>query len=159
MSYLSSFPRRPGGAFYHKSNETGQRALSISLKSNRFVSSSSQSIDVFSATVESLLRTHGNGIAERQFQLARVADCAIFIYSMATVLSRASRAVKLNLPSAEQELLMAQIWCKEASDRVQQNIHRIQSKSFKENYQRMATVASCISNQRGPTYTNPLEID
>ncbi|XP_061519104.1 very long-chain specific acyl-CoA dehydrogenase, mitochondrial-like [Anopheles gambiae] len=118
-----------------------------------------ESIDVFSATVESLLRTHGKGIAERQFQLARVADCAIFIYSMATVLSRASRAVKLNLPSAEQELLMAQIWCKEASDRVQQNIHRIQSKSFKENYQRMATVASCISKQRGPTYTNPLEID
>ncbi|XP_053662485.1 very long-chain specific acyl-CoA dehydrogenase, mitochondrial-like [Anopheles marshallii] len=118
-----------------------------------------ESTDVFSNTVESLLRIHGKGIAERQFQLARVADCAIDIYSMATVLSRATRAVKANLPSAEQELLMAQIWCKEASDRVHRNINRIQSAAFQENYQRMAIVAKHISAQRGIAFTNPMEID
>ncbi|XP_049288134.1 very long-chain specific acyl-CoA dehydrogenase, mitochondrial-like [Anopheles funestus] len=119
----------------------------------------SESINTFSNTVESLLRIHGKEITERQFQLARVADCAIDIYSMATVLSRATRAIKLNLPSAQQELLMTQIWCKEASDRVQRNINRIQSVSFKENYQRMAIVAKHISNQRGIAFTNPMEID
>uniref|UniRef100_A0A182MJ79 Very long-chain specific acyl-CoA dehydrogenase, mitochondrial n=1 Tax=Anopheles culicifacies TaxID=139723 RepID=A0A182MJ79_9DIPT len=116
-----------------------------------------ESIDAFSNTVESLLRIHGKEIPERQFQLARVADCAIDIYSMATVLSRATRAAKLNLPSAEQELLMTQIWCKEASDRVHRNIKRIHSASYKENYQRMAIVARHISTQRGIGFTNPIE--
>ncbi|XP_050077287.1 very long-chain specific acyl-CoA dehydrogenase, mitochondrial-like [Anopheles maculipalpis] len=118
-----------------------------------------ESIEIFSGTVESLLRAHGKGITERQFQLARVADCTIDIYSMVTVLSRATRAVRLNLPSAEQELLMAQIWCKEASDRVHRNINRIQSDAFKENYRRMSVVAKHVSSQRGITFTNPLEID
>uniref|UniRef100_A0A182TA73 ACAD9/ACADV-like C-terminal domain-containing protein n=1 Tax=Anopheles maculatus TaxID=74869 RepID=A0A182TA73_9DIPT len=120
---------------------------------------SSVSIDAFSNTVESLLRAHGKGITERQFQLARVADCAIDIYSMATVLSRATRAGRLNLPSAEQELLMTQIWCKEASERVHRNINRIRSDSFKENYRRMSVVAKHISSQRGIAFTNPMEID
>lgn len=121
--------------------------------------SSSQSMDIFSKTVESLLLKHGKGITERQFQLARVADSAIDIYAMATTLSRASRAVRLGLPSAEQEVLMTQIWCKEANDRVHRNINRIHSGAFQENYRRMATVAKTVSERRGLAYMNPNEIE
>uniref|UniRef100_A0A4Y0BH69 Uncharacterized protein n=1 Tax=Anopheles funestus TaxID=62324 RepID=A0A4Y0BH69_ANOFN len=118
-----------------------------------------ESMDAFSQTIESLLMKHGKGIVERQFQLARVADSAIDIYTMAAVLSRASRSAKKGLPSAGHELLMAQIWCQEASSRVQRNINRIHSSTYKEHYQRLAQVARNVSERRGLPHTNPLEID
>uniref|UniRef100_A0A182JMN4 ACAD9/ACADV-like C-terminal domain-containing protein n=1 Tax=Anopheles atroparvus TaxID=41427 RepID=A0A182JMN4_ANOAO len=118
-----------------------------------------ESMDVFSKTVESLLLKHGKGITERQFQLARVADCAIDIYAMVSILSRASRAVRLSLPSANQEVLMSQIWCKEASNRVQRNVHRIDSVAFNEHYRRMAVVAKTISERQGVAHQNPLEVN
>nr|XP_040237039.2 very long-chain specific acyl-CoA dehydrogenase, mitochondrial-like [Anopheles coluzzii] len=118
-----------------------------------------ESMDMFSKTIESLLVKHGKGIVERQFQLARVADSAIDIYTMAAVLSRATRASQRGLASASHELLMAQIWCQEASSRVQRNINRIHSGSFKEHYQRLAQVARNVSERRGLPHTNPLEID
>uniref|UniRef100_A0A182LVI0 Uncharacterized protein n=1 Tax=Anopheles culicifacies TaxID=139723 RepID=A0A182LVI0_9DIPT len=92
-------------------------------------------------------------------KLARVADSAIDIYTMAAVLSRATRSAKKGLPSAEHELLMAQIWCQEASSRVQRNINRIHSDTYKAHYQRLAQVARNVSERRGIPHTNPLEID
>ncbi|XP_053675543.1 very long-chain specific acyl-CoA dehydrogenase, mitochondrial-like [Anopheles nili] len=116
-------------------------------------------MDVFSKTIESLLVKHGKGIVERQFQLARVADSVIDIYTMAAVLSRASRSVRKGLPSAQHEILMTQIWCQEASNRVHRNINRINSGAFKEHYQKLAQVARNVSERRGVAHTNPLEID
>ncbi|XP_053663312.1 very long-chain specific acyl-CoA dehydrogenase, mitochondrial-like, partial [Anopheles marshallii] len=118
-----------------------------------------ESMDAFSQTIESLLMKHGKAIVDRQFQLARVADSAIDIYTMAVVLSRASRASRKGLPSAGNELLMAQIWCQEATARVQRNIDRIHSGTYKEHYQKMAQVARNVSERRGLAHTNPLEID
>ncbi|XP_050077322.1 very long-chain specific acyl-CoA dehydrogenase, mitochondrial-like [Anopheles maculipalpis] len=118
-----------------------------------------ESMDAFSRTIESLLMKHGKGIVERQFQLARVADSAIDIYTMAAVLSRASRSSQKALPSADQEVRMAQIWCQEASSRVQRNINRIHSSTYTEHYQRLAQVARNVSERRGLPHTNPLEID
>uniref|UniRef100_A0A182X4Z7 Very long-chain specific acyl-CoA dehydrogenase, mitochondrial n=1 Tax=Anopheles quadriannulatus TaxID=34691 RepID=A0A182X4Z7_ANOQN len=115
-----------------------------------------ESMDMFSKTIESLLVKHGKGIVERQFQLARVADSAIDIYTMAAVLSRATRASQRGLPSASHELLMAQIWCQEASSRVQRNISRIHSGSFKEHYQRLAQVARNVWLSASPQ-TKPKE--
>ncbi|XP_058123772.1 very long-chain specific acyl-CoA dehydrogenase, mitochondrial-like [Anopheles ziemanni] len=116
-------------------------------------------VDKFSQTIESLLAKHGKGIVERQFQLARVADCVIDIYTMATVLSRATRSSKKGLPSAQHELVMAQLWCQEASNRVHRNLNRIHSTAFQNHYQRMALVARNVSERRGVAHTNPLEID
>ncbi|XP_058822927.1 very long-chain specific acyl-CoA dehydrogenase, mitochondrial-like [Topomyia yanbarensis] len=119
----------------------------------------SQSIDLFSHTIESVLVKNGKGIVERQFILARIADCAIDIYTMACVLSRATRAIRKGLPSSEHETLMAQAWCVEANYRVQQNIERIHSRTFQDNYSRMTQIAKNITTHQGPAHTNPLEID
>ncbi|XP_058445994.1 very long-chain specific acyl-CoA dehydrogenase, mitochondrial-like [Malaya genurostris] len=119
----------------------------------------SQSIDIFNHTVESVLVKHGKGIVERQFILARIADCAIDIYTMACVLSRATRTIHKELPSAEHEILMTQAWCIEANNRVQQNVERIHSKKIQDNYRRMSLIARNISTHQGPAHTNPLEID
>ncbi|XP_053696030.1 very long-chain specific acyl-CoA dehydrogenase, mitochondrial-like [Sabethes cyaneus] len=118
-----------------------------------------QSIEIFNQTIETLLIKHGKGIVEKQFILARIADSAIDIYTMACVLSRATRAVQKQLPSAEHECLMTQAWCTEASYRVQQNIGRINSDKFQDNNRRLSLIAKNIVERQGPALTNPLEID
>lgn len=70
-----------------------------------------ESIDIFGRTVESLLIKYGKNIVEQQFLLNRLADCAIDIYAMTVVLSRATRSINNKLDSADHERLMAQAWC------------------------------------------------
>lgn len=74
-----------------------------------------ESIDVFGRTVESLLIKYGKKIVDEQFLLNRLADCAIDIYAMAAVLSRATRSIQLKFDSADHERLMAEAWCIEVS--------------------------------------------
>lgn len=75
----------------------------------------SASLDTFGQTVEALLLKHGKNIVERQFELNRLADCAIDIYAMSVVLSRATHSLKEGLPSAQHEKLMTLAWCVEVS--------------------------------------------
>lgn len=70
----------------------------------------SQLITDFGVTIEKVLIKHGKGIIDEQFILNRIANATIDTYTTAVVLSRASRSLKLNLPSAEHELLLAQLW-------------------------------------------------
>lgn len=63
--------------------------------------------------VEGVLMKFGKGIIEEQFYLNRLAEATIDAYAMAVVLSRASRSIERNLPSAAHESLMAQVWCNE----------------------------------------------
>ncbi|XP_055595023.1 very long-chain specific acyl-CoA dehydrogenase, mitochondrial [Uranotaenia lowii] len=119
----------------------------------------SESIDLFGTAVESLLIKHGKGIVEEQYMLNRLADAAIDTYSMAVVLSRATRAVRNNLPSADHEILMTQAWCHEAADRVRVNIRKINTDSFAENYSRMSQISKNICTNNGIAHNNPLDIE
>uniref|UniRef100_A0A1A9UNQ6 ACAD9/ACADV-like C-terminal domain-containing protein n=1 Tax=Glossina austeni TaxID=7395 RepID=A0A1A9UNQ6_GLOAU len=68
-------------------------------------------IDLFGKTVESLLIKYGKGIIGEQCILHRLANSAIDIYAMIVTLSRASRAVRQNIPTAEHELNLTKAWC------------------------------------------------
>uniref|UniRef100_H3B2S2 Very long-chain specific acyl-CoA dehydrogenase, mitochondrial n=1 Tax=Latimeria chalumnae TaxID=7897 RepID=H3B2S2_LATCH len=70
-------------------------------------------IEQFGGSVEKLLRKHGKKIIDKQFQLKRVADSAIDLYAMITVLSRASRSLSQGSPSAQHEKMLCQTWCLE----------------------------------------------
>ena len=50
---------------------------------------------------------------DEQFLLNRVADAAIDIYGMVSVLSRASRAMEQNLSSGSVESTMCQVFCQQ----------------------------------------------
>ncbi|RDD46071.1 Very long-chain specific acyl-CoA dehydrogenase, mitochondrial [Trichoplax sp. H2] len=52
-----------------------------------------QRVEEFGATIEKLLLKHGRDIIDQQFILNRIANATIDIYSMAAVLSRASKAI------------------------------------------------------------------
>lgn len=70
---------------------------------------------LFGEAVESLLLKYGKGVVEEQFLLNRLAAAAFDTYTMAVVLSRATRSLNQNLPSASHEQLLAQVWCYEVS--------------------------------------------
>ena len=74
-----------------------------------------QSIESFGSTIESVLVKYGRGIVDEQFILNRLAQAAIDTYTMSVVLSRASSSATNNSPSAQQEILMAQVWCSEVN--------------------------------------------
>jgi very long chain acyl-CoA dehydrogenase len=48
--------------------------------------------------------------------LNRIAAAAIDIYAMVVVLSRASTSLNKNLPSAEHERMLTQVWCDEVCE-------------------------------------------
>ncbi|XP_065081292.1 very long-chain specific acyl-CoA dehydrogenase, mitochondrial-like [Ochlerotatus camptorhynchus] len=119
----------------------------------------SESIDMFALAVESLLIKFGKRIVDEQFLLTRLADSAIDIYAMANVLSRATRAVENNLPSAEHEVLMTKAWCIEASSRVNNNLKRVNKRMHLENFTTMSHIAKNICDNGGVVQKLPLEIN
>ena len=58
---------------------------------------------------------YGKNILEEQFLLNRVAAAAIDIYANGVVLSRATRALNMNTPSAQHEEMLARVWCNEVN--------------------------------------------
>ncbi|XP_058815273.1 very long-chain specific acyl-CoA dehydrogenase, mitochondrial-like [Topomyia yanbarensis] len=118
-----------------------------------------ESIDSFSLAVETLLFKYGKRVVEEQFLLIRLADSAIDIYAMVNVLSRASRAVRNNLPSAEHEVLMAKVWCVQASGRVQNNLKQINKRVYLESFTAMSQIARKVCENGGVVHKLPLEIE
>uniref|UniRef100_A0A671P7A4 Very long-chain specific acyl-CoA dehydrogenase, mitochondrial n=1 Tax=Sinocyclocheilus anshuiensis TaxID=1608454 RepID=A0A671P7A4_9TELE len=74
-----------------------------------------KAIEQFGAVIEELLLKHGKRIIDEQFVLKRVADCAIDLYAMVVVLSRASRSLSQGHPSAQHEKMLCETWCTEVS--------------------------------------------
>uniref|UniRef100_A0A8C5GB90 Very long-chain specific acyl-CoA dehydrogenase, mitochondrial n=1 Tax=Gouania willdenowi TaxID=441366 RepID=A0A8C5GB90_GOUWI len=74
-----------------------------------------KAIEQFGAVVEELLVKHGKKIIDEQFVLKRVADCAIDLYAMVVVLSRASRSLSQGQASAQHEKMLCETWCMEVS--------------------------------------------
>uniref|UniRef100_A0A1A9V0U2 ACAD9/ACADV-like C-terminal domain-containing protein n=1 Tax=Glossina austeni TaxID=7395 RepID=A0A1A9V0U2_GLOAU len=64
-----------------------------------------------SAQENALTCLYGKGIIGEQCILNRLADSAVDIYAAIVTLSRASRAVRQNIPSAEHELNLTKAWC------------------------------------------------
>lgn len=117
-----------------------------------------ENIDMFARAVESLLVKYGKNIVHEQFLLNRLADSAIDIYSMACVLSRASRTLKLNLPTAEHEKLMTETWCSEANDRIRINLRKIHSLEYNENFKRMALISKNVCDVHDVVQNNPIGV-
>ncbi|KAK6733561.1 hypothetical protein RB195_017359 [Necator americanus] len=79
-------------------------------------------IKEFGKTVENLLIKYKKGIIDRQYELIRVADAAIDIYSMIATLSRCTNSCKKNAASAAHEKEIATFFCSVASRRTMRNL-------------------------------------
>lgn len=118
----------------------------------------SKAVEGFGVTVESLLIKYGKNILDEQFLLNRLAAAAIDIYANVVVLSRASRALNLNFPSASHEEKLARVWCNEALDRIQLNLTAVKSQSQLNNFATMSEIAKEMCENGGLIQQNPLGI-
>ena len=76
---------------------------------------------------ESLLREHGKGVVERQFQLKRLADAVADIYAQIAVLSRVSSIFEeQGVEPSGQERYIAETFCTRAARRVDGSLDKIE---------------------------------
>uniref|UniRef100_A0A1B6DU68 Very long-chain specific acyl-CoA dehydrogenase, mitochondrial n=1 Tax=Clastoptera arizonana TaxID=38151 RepID=A0A1B6DU68_9HEMI len=117
-----------------------------------------KNILLFGEAVESLLIKYKQSIIDQQFLLNRLASAAIDTYTMAIVLSRATRSIRRGLPSASHEIMMTEVWCSEASQRVAQNLGTLNSSSHKDNFSKLSLISKNICDAGGFVQVNPLNL-
>ncbi|KAK7089979.1 very long-chain specific acyl-CoA dehydrogenase, mitochondrial-like [Littorina saxatilis] len=115
-----------------------------------------KAVEQFGATVESLLMKFNKNIIDEQFVLKRVADSAIDIYGMVAVLSRVSRSLEQNLPSAEHEKLICEVFCDEAAERIQQNLASANSRRVHKNFDTLTKISKNVVENGGAFQVHPL---
>lgn len=76
------------------------------------------SIQRLRLSTECVLSRHGNEVINRHIELIRLADIAVLIYAMLATASRASRSYCIGLRHAEQEIYLANAFCKEGHEKV-----------------------------------------
>ncbi|XP_030636043.1 very long-chain specific acyl-CoA dehydrogenase, mitochondrial [Chanos chanos] len=115
-----------------------------------------KAIEQFGAVIEELLLKHGKRIIDEQFVLKRVADCAIDLYAMVVVLSRASRSLSLGHSSAQHEKALCETWCVEAFDRIMQDIKFLRSSNSKQIFKNLRAISTAVVENGGVVSPHPL---
>ncbi|XP_051284806.1 very long-chain specific acyl-CoA dehydrogenase, mitochondrial [Dicentrarchus labrax] len=115
-----------------------------------------KAIEQFGAVVEELLIKHGKKIIEEQFVQRRVADCAIDLYAMVVVLSRASRSLSQGSASAQHEKVLCETWCVEAHERIMQDIKALRSSESRQLYKNMRAISAALVQNGGVVAPHPL---
>jgi len=113
-------------------------------------------IDTFGRTVEQLLVQYGKDIVTKQFLLNKLANSAIDIYASVVTLSRATRAIQTNSPTAEHELNLTKAWCLQASRRCLGNLADISLGDQKEINKYFSQIAQNVCANGGVNTTHPL---
>lgn len=116
----------------------------------------STSVENFGQAIESSLIKYGRGIVDEQFVLNRITQAAFDTYTMAVVLSRATMSLNKNRPSAEHEVLMAQTWCTEASNRAAYNLQQISSPKQLDVFSNLSKISKNMCDVGGCVQSNPL---
>ena len=115
-----------------------------------------QAVEDFGTAVQDLLMKHGKKIIEEQFLLNRLADAAIDTYGMVVVLSRASHSYNKGHSTAEHESMMCNVFCDEASMRVQNNLKALTSSRHLNNYKQLANISKDVVENGAVVQTHPL---
>ncbi|CAH0592082.1 unnamed protein product [Chrysodeixis includens] len=109
-------------------------------------------------SVEAALLRHGKRIVDEQFVLNRLASAAVDAYTTAAVLSRASRAARLRLPSAAHELRLAEAWADEAVGRIPRLLADTREPRRLRQYARLAELGQAVAAAPGQPSPNPLNL-
>lgn len=113
-----------------------------------------KSVENYGQAIESILIKYGKGIVEEQFILNRLAQAAIDTYTSVVVLSRASRAANLNLPTAEHEIMMAQAWCQEAASRTAYNLKVARTDKYLDLFRKYKKISQNVCANGGISSQN-----
>lgn len=116
------------------------------------------SIVLFGAAAEYLLMKHGKNVIDKQFELHRLAEAAIEIYSMVASLSRCTKSIAANLPSAEHEKALVHLICHLASCRVSDQLAEIKSSQDQRSFEIIAQISRDVCKNQDLLHQNPLGI-
>ena len=114
-------------------------------------------IKEFGKTVESLLTKHRKGIIDRQYELTRVADAAIDIYSMVCVLSRATYSLSKSGASGTHEKKIVELFVRQATRRVRQNLSRVNAGDETE-IQLIRDLSKDVCSNHGLVRQHPIDV-
>lgn len=117
-----------------------------------------QCVKEFGLTVEDLIKKHRKGVVDRQFELVRVADAAIDIYSMVCVLSRCSFSIKHDSSSIEHEKDITQLFCEQAQHRVLANLKTVRSASKSKEIDLITKISKDVCKHGGLPLQHPIEL-
>ncbi|KAI4897050.1 hypothetical protein NFI96_011398 [Prochilodus magdalenae] len=115
-----------------------------------------KAIEQFGEVIEELLLKHGKKIIDEQFVLKRVADCAIDLYAMIVVLSRASRSLSQGHSSAQHEKMLCETWCIEAYDRISRDIKFLKTGTSKQVFKNLRAISSAVVENGSVVAPHPL---
>ncbi|KAJ3584893.1 hypothetical protein NHX12_013616, partial [Muraenolepis orangiensis] len=93
---------------------------------------------------------------DEQFVLKRVADCAIDLYAMGVVLSRASRSLSQGHPSAQHEKMLCETWCVEAHDRITRDLRTLRSSQSRQLFNNLRAISAAVVENGGVVSPHPL---
>lgn len=108
--------------------------------------------------VEAALVRHGRRIVDEQFVLNRLAAATIDAYTGACVLSRASRAARLHLPSAPHELRLAEAWAEECVTRMPRALQETRDARTLRQFARLGELGAAVAAAGGQSSPNPLNL-
>uniref|UniRef100_A0A3B4VGA5 Very long-chain specific acyl-CoA dehydrogenase, mitochondrial n=1 Tax=Seriola dumerili TaxID=41447 RepID=A0A3B4VGA5_SERDU len=114
-----------------------------------------QSGDLCNTFVISHLNKHCP-VSDEQFVLKRVADCAIDLYAMVVVLSRASRSLSQGHASAQHEKMLCESWCMEAYERVTRDIKTLHSSDSRRLFKNLRSISTAMVENGGVVSPHPL---
>uniref|UniRef100_A0A8C9TE80 Very long-chain specific acyl-CoA dehydrogenase, mitochondrial n=1 Tax=Scleropages formosus TaxID=113540 RepID=A0A8C9TE80_SCLFO len=96
------------------------------------------------------------GQRDEHFVLKRVADCAIDLYAMTVVLSRASRSLSLALPSSQHEKVLCETWCLEAHERILRDLKALGSSNSRGLLSNVRDISAAVLRHGGVASMHPL---
>ncbi|EYC19538.1 hypothetical protein Y032_0024g922 [Ancylostoma ceylanicum] len=114
-------------------------------------------IKEFGKTVENLLIKYKKGVIDRQYELIRVADAAIDIYSMIATLSRCTNSCKKNASSAAHEREIATYFCNIASRRALNNLKEAGG-GYEKDIKLIASIATAVCKNGGMPQQHPVDV-
>lgn len=94
---------------------------------------------------------------DRQYELIRVANAAIDIYSVVAVLSRATYALNKNQEAAAHDLQVAQLFTRNASKRIQRSLSEA-SKPNEKDLSQIESIARQVYEANGLAHRHPIDV-
>ncbi|KAK5978148.1 Very long-chain specific acyl-CoA dehydrogenase [Trichostrongylus colubriformis] len=111
----------------------------------------------FGKTVENLLIKYKKGIVDRQYELIRVADAAIDIYSMIATLSRCTHSCNNKAASAPHEKDIANYFCSIASRRTLSNLKEA-ANGNEYDVNLITSIATAVCKNGGLPTQHPVDV-
>ncbi|XP_019392512.1 PREDICTED: acyl-CoA dehydrogenase family member 9, mitochondrial [Crocodylus porosus] len=116
-----------------------------------------ENIYFFGVTVEALLRRFGKTIVDEQLVLKKVADVVIHLYAMTATISRASRSISIGLRNHDHEVLLTNLFCKEAYFKNNYALAELETYSDENTDNSIKKVARCVLEKRAYTCSYPFD--